>query len=90
MVLMEAMSQGCACVAFSIGGSSDEMMTDKSGFLIRDEDNISFSNALERLMSSEDYRGQCSQNAIIEASEFTVDSFIDSWTNYINYILSLS
>lgn len=89
MVLMEAMSQGCACVAFSVGGASDEMMSDKSGSIIRDNDCESFGNALEALMSNEDLRVQCSHNAVKESSRFSVDSFVDNWIDYINSTLSL-
>ena len=42
MVLMEAMSQGCACVAFSVGGASDEMLDVESGIIVKDGDSGSF------------------------------------------------
>lgn len=89
MVLMEAMSQGCACVAFSVGGASDEMMSEQSGALIDDGNLDAFKYALEQLMSNSHRRNFCSKNAIIEASRFTVDSFVTSWIDYINDIIKI-
>ena len=87
MVLMEAMSQGCACVAFSVGGSSDEMMSEKSGLLIPDGDASSFEAALVRLIENEKEREMFSQNAIKEVSRFSVDFFMDEWEKLINETL---
>ena len=87
MVLMEAMSQGCACVAFSVGGSSDEMMSEKSGLLMPDGDASSFEAALVRLIENGKERELFSQNAIKEVSRFSVDFFMDEWEKLINETL---
>ncbi len=87
MVLMEAMSQGCACVAFSVGGSSDEMMSDRSGALIKDGDVSSFEAALIRLIENEKEREVFSQNARKEVSKFSVAKFVDDWEKLIKQSL---
>lgn len=84
MVLMEAMSQGCACVAFSVGGSSDEMMSEKSGLLIPDGDASSFEAALVRLIENGKEREAFSQSAIKEVSRFSVEKFVDDWEKLID------
>lgn len=87
MVLMEAMSQGCACVAFSVGGSSDEMMSDRSGLIIKDGDVISFEAALVRLIENGQERESFSQSAIKEVSRFSVEKFVDDWEELIGKVI---
>lgn len=87
MVLMEAMSQGCACVAFSVGGATNEMMTTKSGFIVNDNDITQFSSAIESLIADETLRYKCSKNAIEEIKRFSVDQFIENWIEYINFVI---
>lgn len=85
MVLMEAMSQGCACVAFSLGGACDEMMTNnKSGYIVEDDNMKKFSDALCKLLESFSLREQLGRNAINECMRFSVETFIQSWINILN------
>lgn len=88
MVLMEAMSQGCACVAFSISGASEEMMSLDSGIIVEDGDINSFKIGLENLLENENIRSIYSNNSLKDVSKFSVDRFIDSWENYIKKIVS--
>lgn len=87
MVLMEAMSQGCACVGFSVGGSTDEMMEDRSGFLVQDGDIESFKISIEKLIENAQLREEFSRNAIKAISKFSVKSFADSWETFISEML---
>lgn len=89
MVLMEAMSQGCACVAYSISGASEEMMKSDSGIIVKDGDIESFKTGLEKLLISDDLRSHYSFNSMKDASRFSVEAFIASWESYINEILSM-
>lgn len=85
MVLMEAMSQGCACVAFSLGGACDEMMThNKSGLIVEDDNLDAFSSSLTKLIENSLVRDNFGKNAINECGRFSVDSFINSWINLLN------
>lgn len=77
MVLMEAMSQGCACVAFKLGGASDEMMThNKSGYIVEDGNMDVFSDSLCKLIDNPSLRDQLGSNAINDSKRFSVKSFI--------------
>lgn len=87
MVLLEAMSQGCPCVAFNVGGASQEIIEDTEGCVIEDGDIDSFKAALSELMSSAEKRKICSLKSIESASRFTVDIFADKWENMIKDIL---
>lgn len=85
MVLMEAMSQGCACIAFTLGGACDEMMTNnKSGYIVEDDNLESFSNSLCKLLDNPSIREQLGCNAINDSKRFSVETFIQSWINILN------
>lgn len=85
MVLMEAMSQGCACVAFSLGGACDEMMkNNKSGYIVEDDNKEIFTDALCKLLDNPSLREQLGRNAINESKRFSVETFIQSWINILN------
>ncbi len=91
MVLMEAMSQGCASVTFSMGGASEEMMTNnKSGIIVEDEDISAFSKALELYLKDEKLRINHGKNAIIESSQFSPERFVDEWVSILNKFESKS
>lgn len=84
MVLMEAMSQGCACVAFEVNGATNEMMDESSGFIIKDGDYNDFQNKLEVLLSNEDKRLSISNNALKKVEKFSVSNFISEWEDLID------
>ncbi len=80
MSLMEAMSQGCACVAFSIESAVEEMMTDGvSGAIVKDGNVEEFQNQLRMLISDDSNRKSYSINARKEAEKFSLNIFIDKW-----------
>lgn len=83
MVLLEAMSQGCPCVAFNIGGASEEMIENGAGFVIEDGDLQSFKNALSELMDNDEKRNLYSLKSVESASRFTVKCFGDAWEQMI-------
>ena len=88
MVLMEAMSQGCASVAFSIEGASKEMILNPdAGFVVEDGDVNSFSEKLELLMNSPVLLREMSNNAIAEVERFSVDNFISQWDSILRSVL---
>lgn len=87
MVLMEAMSQGCACVAFSVGGASDEMLDEDSGIIINDGNVAAFQKALAWLIENAEQREIYSKNAIRSVTQFSVERFGDRWEELIQSVL---
>lgn len=88
MVLVEAMSQGVACVSFAMQGAIEEIITDGTdGHIIEDGDLESFSNALSELMKSESSRISIVQNAISSVARFSRQHFLDSWEKIINGLI---
>ena len=79
MVLMEAMSQGCACIAFEVGGATNEMLDENAGIIVKDGDIEAFKQALVTMIKDKTIREQYSLNAIKSVQKFSVDEFVDSW-----------
>ena len=79
MVLLEAMSQGCPCVAFVVGGASSEMLGEGDGIVVQDGDEDGFKSALVTLMKDDSMRNRFSANAMKAVSKFSVDSFMEKW-----------
>lgn len=79
MVLLEAMSQGCVCVSFEMGGAVREMTNETASFIIPDEDEMKFVAGLrEALKMYPDYEKE-KQEGWMLCSRFDRDSFNRSW-----------
>jgi len=87
MALIEAMSQGCACISFDVGGAVPEIMTnDFSGFITDDNDHADFTAKLQQLISQPDLRNEFSKNATTEAAKFSTENFISKWESLIQKV----
>lgn len=88
MVLVEAMSQRCACISFSIGGACDEIIDEGVNGILIDDGNISlFEEKLGELIRNKELRETISNNAIEKSLVFSKESFGDKWESYINEIM---
>lgn len=83
MSLLEAMSQGCACIAFSINGVSEEMLESNSGIIVKDGDITTFQQSLISFIEDRDKRNRFSLMAPIAVERFSIDSFIEEWIKFI-------
>lgn len=80
LVLIEAMSQGCACVACDYGGRQKEIVGSEDNALCCEPDNIvSLTSALESVMISEDLRLKLQCNGMERAKAFSVDKIEERW-----------
>ena len=69
--LIEAMSQGCACLAFNCKTGPNEIITDgKSGLLALNGEIDDLANKLEKLINDEQLRHRLSAGAIEEVKQF--------------------
>lgn len=89
MALMEAMSQGCACVAFEVQKATNEMMNEECGIIVRDGDNDDFKKGLMRLMGDASLRSKFSAAAMAKSSEFTADKFGKHWLEYLHKVINI-
>ena len=88
LVLVEAMSQGCACVSFSMQGAVLEIINNgEDGLIVEDGNLEEFSAKLEQLISDAELRQQYSTNAKENVSRFSIASFTDKWETLIARVL---
>lgn len=88
MSLIEAMSQGCACISFSISGIIDEIITDKrNGILISDGDIDEYARMLMYLMDDKNFRITLVDNSLKSISRFSSKFVIDKWESLFSKLL---
>lgn len=85
LVLIEAMSQGCACVAADYKGRQREIIGDESnGMLCPTEDAGSLAEKMQYLISHPDERLQMQRNAAERSKLFATENIIDKWERMLS------
>lgn len=87
MVLLEAMSQGCACVATDFKGRTREIITnDQEGLLALPEDYVQLSLHLKELIDDKKKREMIQKNAVERSKYYNLDHVVDMWENLFHLI----
>lgn len=87
MVLLEAMSQGCACVSFDChSGPADIIEPGVDGLLIPDQDKNALAEGLVRLIQDESLRANLGQAAVTKASQYRVEVIGERWLSLFKAI----
>lgn len=82
--LIEAMNQGCACLATDCDGGMKEIITDgKSGILARNGDADDLATKLQLLIDNEELRKRLSSCAIEEVKRFDKELIMKQWDELI-------
>lgn len=79
MVLLEAMSQGCAPLATDNEGRTREIITDNEEGLVCHPDIASLSEGLKRLLSDDLLRTRLQQGALRRSSSFSSEQIAERW-----------
>ncbi|MBQ6085467.1 MAG: glycosyltransferase [Bacteroidaceae bacterium] len=80
LALVEALSQGCACVAFANHGVIEEVTCGGKGVLIVDDGDVeAFSNALKQLMTDEELRKKMANDGMLCVKEYSLGAIVDKW-----------
>lgn len=80
MVLIEAMSQGCACVACDYKGRQSEIITNENeGFVCPPDDYIDLAKALDRVLSDDELRHKIQLGAIKRSEFYSVENTTKRW-----------
>lgn len=80
MVLVEAMSQGCACIACDYKGRQSEIITKNSeGILSPCDDYLELSNNIEKLLTDKQLRNVLQLNALERSRAYSLSNIIDRW-----------
>ena len=104
LVLIEAMSQGCACVACDYKGRQREVLGSspvfpyeddtlglqflKTGICCVPDDILSLTGALDKMLINNQYRELASNNALKQSDFYRLDSIINKWEVLINKVKS--
>lgn len=84
LALVEALSQGCACVAFANHGVIEEVTSGGKGVMIvEDGDVMAFSNALRQLMADEELRNKMADVGALCLKEYSLDSIVKKWEDLL-------
>lgn len=88
MVLMEAMSQGCACISYDLISGPNEMITHNfDGVLVKNQDKNEMVKELCTLIESHDKREYLAKNAIESINRFSVEKIADQWEDLFGQVI---
>ena len=81
MVLLEAMSQGCACISFDCNsGPADLLARGECGLLVPDQDANAMEAGLRLLMGSESLRAQFGRAGVRNSANYSFEKIAPMWT----------
>lgn len=84
LVLVEAMSQGIACIAFDCFTGPAEMITNGfDGILVEDQNRDSFEKELSKLITDEGLRKELGRHAIDSSRRFIPEEIVPLWQELI-------
>ena len=87
MVLIEAMSQGCAPVACENLGRTKEIITNElEGLLFKTADAEDLADKLSRMIVDNDYRQSVQRNAVERSKYYSLDHIIGMWEEMLENI----
>lgn len=88
LVLLEAMSQGMACIAYDcITGPSEMIQPGVNGLLIPDQDESAMKKGLLQLVTDDELRGYLGNNAIKSLNDYTIESIYNRWEVLLNKVV---
>ena len=87
LVLIEAMSQGCACVACDYKGRQREIIQDDSQGLCCEPDHVeALADAIQKMMIDEDFRKTVQQNAVERSKFYELEHIISMWEDLLKKV----
>ena len=87
LVLIEAMSQGCACVACDYKGRQSEIVTNGVDGLTCEPDNVdALAQTVKVVISDEKLRAQLQLNAVKRSTDFNLGHIMDQWERIIDQL----
>lgn len=89
MVLLEAMSQGAACIAYDCISGPSNIITDKhNGLLIDNQNKKAMENGLNELIQNESLRIQFRNNSLLTLNQFSIESVGHKWEKLLHSLKS--
>ena len=89
MVLLEAMSQGMACIAYNCKtGPSDIIENNINGLLIEDQNIPEMQDGLKKLLSNESLRLNLANEGIKSLNKYDIETITKQYESLFNEIVS--
>ncbi|MCG2461903.1 glycosyltransferase family 4 protein [Flavobacteriaceae bacterium F89] len=89
MVLLEAMSQGMACIAYDCKtGPSDIIKNFENGLLIEDQNMEAMQNGLKALIIDEQFRKSIGENALRSLDYYSMDNVLLMWQRLFEKVMT--
>ncbi len=89
LVLIEAMSQGCACIACDYKGRQREIIQNETQGLCCEPDNEQdLANAIARMITDNHFRESVRQNAIERSKYYSLEKTVSRWEVLLNNIVN--
>jgi GalNAc-alpha-(1->4)-GalNAc-alpha-(1->3)-diNAcBac-PP-undecaprenol alpha-1,4-N-acetyl-D-galactosaminyltransferase len=88
LVLIEAMSQGCACVACDFGGRQHEIIrNDDEGLLCKPDGEHEMAKLIDRLIGDERLRTNIQNKSVERSKDFAIDKIVVKWDNLLKLVI---
>ena len=89
MVLLEAMTQGMACIAFDcITGPSEMIVNNENGLLINDQDMDAMKNGLIKLMEDDSLRRKLAHRATRDLDRYSIENISKLWEDLFQEVMN--
>lgn len=89
MVLLEAMSQGMACIAYDCKtGPSDIINHNENGLLIEDQNMAQMQSNLEKLMTNKDLRKSLAEEGIKSLGKYDIEAITARYEDLFNQLIN--
>jgi GalNAc-alpha-(1->4)-GalNAc-alpha-(1->3)-diNAcBac-PP-undecaprenol alpha-1,4-N-acetyl-D-galactosaminyltransferase len=88
MVLLEAMSQGMACIAYDcITGPSEMIINNQNGLLISDQNMQEMQKGLIKLIEDEKLRRKLGESALNNLDRYSIENIYKLWNNVFQQVM---
>lgn len=88
LVMVEALSQGCAVIACDYKGRQEECIKDSEDGLICTPENIEkLSSKIELLINDTKLRRKLQVNGIIKSQKFNKENVVNDWDNFLTNLI---
>ena len=88
LVLIEAMSQGCACIACDYKGRQREIIQNDSQGLCCEPDNVNaLAEAMRKMITDDDYRESVRKNAVERSKYYSLENTIQRWEKLLDKVV---
>ena len=85
LVLIEAMSHGVPCIAYTSAQGANEIITDGvDGYLVKDRSDDMMVEKIMTLLNDEKLRKKMGKNAKLKSNNYSTEVVLDKWSKLIN------